>query len=142
MFDKQKEFEAEVLPLIDQLSELCEKLGVGFVMGFCPANNVTEDCDDKAGYSLCVRSRLTQGNATCQLAAAAVVLDEEIDHPLSHAVLQARQEMIKAEALMPEILKFAQEHKADISEVIERMMREAERSDSHNYGVNADTGRR
>lgn len=131
--DKRKEFEKEVLPLIDQLASLCESLGVGFAMGFCPANDVEREGHDGHGYSLCVRTWMTEDNGTCQMMAAAVVLDEEVDHPLSHAVLEAKQQQIKMEESLPEFLKWVEEHKDEINEAIREGIRRAEQGETARF---------
>jgi hypothetical protein len=131
--DKRKEFEVEVLPLINQLAALCEELGVGFVMGFCPANDVEREGHDERGYSICVRTLLAGHNTTCQMMAAAILLDEEVDHPLSHAVLEAKKQQIEMEESLPELLKWLEMHKDEVNEAIQDGIRKMEQEEAAKF---------
>jgi hypothetical protein len=131
--DKRKEFEAEVLPLADRLAALCEELGIGFVMGFCPANDVEREGCDEHGYSLIVRTGITEDNMTCQTMAAAIVLAEEADHPLSHAVLDAKKQQTQMEESLPEFLKWVEEYKDEINQAILDGIRKMEQAEAAKF---------
>lgn len=131
MFDKRAEYESQVEPLVKQIAELCRELGIGTVMGFCTAMDIT-DHDGDEGFAMSVLVSLDRENASCQLQAAAVIFDEEEGHHMAHAVLEAKMKE-EMEEMKPQFLDWLEENKEEVKRVIAEKIREMEQGEAAKF---------
>lgn len=83
-FDRTEAAKEKILPLIDQLIELCKEVDVAVVVGLCTA---IDGHDDMTLYR---RHHMTKETASCPVMAASQLFDEEDGHDLAHMVLDAK----------------------------------------------------
>lgn len=87
LFNVQQAYTDQVIPLVQLLSEVCEKIGVQYVMGFCFSHD-HDSGQCRHGYSVMNNMDYNKVPSTFDLAGLALRSDSE-DQEAVHAALSA-----------------------------------------------------